>query len=99
MITEATIRRIEAKTAAYRKDTIERLGPGMPVDYFKAWVHGFEIGCDGVEEPYQTMMQDQLRIEEVKKNMKAKKKGMTKNQKLKSLKTSKAKKMVKATKK
>lgn len=96
MITEATIRRIEAKTAAYRKDTIERLGPGMPVDYFKAWVHGFEIGCDGVEEPYQTMMQDQLRIEEVKKNMKAKKKGV--NAKLKKAKTTKAKKALKAKK-
>lgn len=96
MITEATIRRIEAKTAAYRKDTIERLGPGMPVDYFKAWVHGFEIGCDGVEEPYQTMMQDQLRTEEVKKNMKAKKKGV--NAKLKKAKTAKAKKALKAKK-
>lgn len=70
MITEATIRRIEAKTAEHRKDTINRLGHGMSEEYLMAWVHGFLIGCDGVEEIYQAMMQDQLRINERKNKVK-----------------------------
>lgn len=65
MITEATIRRIEAKTAAYRKDAVARLGQKVPEGY----VHGLLIGCDGIEEIYQAMMQDQLRINERKNNV------------------------------
>lgn len=95
MITETLIRKMEAKTAAIRKDAVARLGKEIPFDNIRYLL----IGCDLTEVPYQKMMQDQLRIEEVKKQMKAKKKGMTKNQKLKMLKTSKAKKLVKSTKK
>lgn len=66
MITEATIRRIEAKTAAYRKDAVARLGQKVPEGY----VHGLLIGCDGIEEIYQEEMQHQLQIEERKKGKK-----------------------------
>lgn len=70
MITEATIRRIEAKTAAYRKDAVERLVKGMKSDYWDAWERGFQTGCNGVEEIYQEEMQHQLQIEERKKGKK-----------------------------
>lgn len=72
MITEATIRRIEAKTAAYRKDAVERLVKGMKSDYWDAWERGFQTGCNGVEEIYQAMMQEQLRINERKNKVKTK---------------------------
>ncbi len=72
MITESTIRRIEAKTAAYRKDAIERLCNGMPIEFFSAFIRGFDTGCNGVEEIYQAMMQDQLRINERKNKGKKK---------------------------
>lgn len=95
MITEALIAKLEIKTANYRVDAINRLGKGVPLTYIQSFLNG----CDGVEEIYQAMMQDQLRINERRgKHMKAKK-GMTKNQKLKLNKTASAKKKVKATKK
>jgi hypothetical protein len=96
MLTPATISKTERKTEQYRKDAVERLCQGMSVKYFSAFLHGFYIGCDGVEEIYQKLLMQLL--EGGRKHM-MKKKGMTKNQKLKMLKTSKAKKSVKATKK
>lgn len=96
MITETLIRKMEDRTANYRVDAINRLGKGVPLIY----VQSFLNGCDGVEEIYQKMMQDQLGIYERRlKIMKSKSKGLTKNQKLKKLKTSKLKKTVKSTKK
>jgi len=96
MITEATIRRIEAKTAAYRKDAVERLVKGMKSDYWDAWERGFQTGCNGVEEIYQEEMQHQLQIEERRREVMKKKKSPSK---LKLAKTAKAKKALKAKKK
>lgn len=98
MITETLIRKIENKTEIWRKNTLSRLCRGVTSPHVFELITFFNIGSNGIEDIYGEMMRDQLRIEEVKKNMKAKK-GMTKNQKLKMLKTSKAKKMVKSTKK
>lgn len=92
MITEATIRRIEAKTAAYRKDAVARLGQKVPEGY----VHGLLIGCDGIEEIYQEEMQHQLQIEERRREVMKKKKSPSK---LKLATTAKAKKALKAKKK
>ena len=68
MITEALIAKLEIKTANYRVDAINRLGKGVPLIY----VQSFLNGCDGVEEIYQAMMQDQLRINERKNKGKKK---------------------------
>lgn len=99
MITDALIAKMENRTIDFRKRVIAKLGSGLNNAYSDPFMIGFNTGCDGIEEIYQKMMQDQLRIEEVKHTMKAKSKGLTKNQKLKKLKTSKAKKLVKSKKK
>lgn len=99
MITETLIRKMEAKTATYRTSTLARLCKGLSTTNFHAFIRGFEIGCNGIEMMYQEMCKDQLELEERRRLRMVKKKGMTKNQKLKLNKTASAKKKVKATKK
>lgn len=70
MITEATIRRLEEKTEAYRKDYVRRLGPGLSPQYLDARLQGFYDGSYGTEEIHQKEMQHQLQIEERKKGKK-----------------------------
>lgn len=60
---------MEDKTAAYRKDYVRRLGPGLSQEYLHARLQGFYDGTDGIESRYQKMMQDQLRINERKNNV------------------------------
>ena len=93
MLTPATISKTESKTEQYRKDAVERLCQGMSVKYFSAFLHGFYIGCDGVEEIYQKLLMQLL--EGGRDNMK-KKKSLSK---LKLATTAKAKKLLKAKKK
>lgn len=92
MITETLIRKMEAKTADYRKDVVARFGQGVPFSY----IHMFYKGCDGIEDIYCKMMQDQLRINERGMKRMKKKKAVSK---LKLAKTAKAKKALKAKKK
>lgn len=66
MITETLIRRMEDKTAACRRDAVRRLGHGVPLSYISTFLNG----CDAIEEIYQKMMQDQLRINERKNKVK-----------------------------
>lgn len=92
MITKALIRRMEEKTAAYRREVVARFGQGVPFSY----IHMFYKGCDGIEDIYHKMMQDQLRINERGMKRMKSKKGPSK---LKLAKTAKAKKALKAKKK
>lgn len=96
MLTPATISKTERKTELYRKFVVSTLGTGLPGDFLWYYLEGFYRGCDGIEAIYQKLLMQLLEGDE--KHM-MKKKGMTKNQKLKMMKTSKAKKKVKATKK
>lgn len=94
MITEATIAKIEKRTAQHRKDAVKRLGQGVPFSYISMYLNG----CDAIEEIYQELLRRQV-MKGGETNMKSKSKGLTKNQKLKKLKTSKQKKLVKSKKK
>jgi len=90
MITEATIDKMEKRTAQHRKDAVKRLGQGVPFSYISMYLNG----CDAIEEIYQELLRRQV-MKGGTINMK-KKKAVSK---LKLAKTAKAKKALKSTKK
>jgi len=66
MITETLIRKMENKTEIWRKTTLARLCRGVTSPHVYELINFFNIGANGMEEMYQEMMQDQLRINERK---------------------------------